>query len=425
MESTPTEGSVTIFAALGDQPMFVGRQPENRGITCECGRDLAVAVSSESFWDVAFRCKCEKLTTSPLLPNDHPLPPGRTMVFENSVYNISTVDLPIGFVIASVTARQRYDHRIRAILDVAPSSTAFATDSLLDLVDDVRRLVGSEFDSAQARHQRGRASATPPKHVSRLMRLVTSVLRSAEQLRGKPSQLTVPPVLELIAFRDLVSRWRGDPIFRSVESSLLYDYPHALITLTVADHLIRAGNAILMPSPQAGRSPDLAIYVGAGEHVPLEVKVPRALWHPPSELAPGVADSLVESALKKAGTGGNGQLRGGISSLLVLGGFNVGERVMHQLKGAAERHLRKKLPGREHLGALSIVSVTGVARNVRETTEGIVSRANTQLNPGYVIEIVNNPFAARQLLDTSPRPNERLTALANHREISLRGDGED
>jgi hypothetical protein len=423
VQEPPSGRGDTVISAAGAGPAFLGAEAGGRDIPCRCGRVLATAVTEESLWDLILRCQCGATTSVPSLPRGQALPRGRTVVLEPRIYSLDRpVELGKGCVTLGRAGLVRYAGLLASVLENAPTQISLTPDALMVLVEDIKRLLGKKFEPAWASHQRGVASATPPRTPARPIRAIASVLESVERLTRTEPRLDISSIVELVAVRDLASRWQRHPLFDSVGPYLLNEYSHAVIALLVADFLVRAGNGVAAPTGGAGRGPDLRVCIGAAEYVPIEIKVPRALQEPPLSLDNGSASAIVAAALEESGTGRKGQLRTGRGGVLVVGGFHLGRQVLQSLERAAETHLLRDLPGRDKLSAIAIASLGVLGHDLQQNGEGdIWARRGTVLNPSYDLRLALNPRRRDEVLVARPASHDLLARTGPTQELVMPG----
>lgn len=208
--------------------------------------------------------------------------------------------------------------------------------------DEIRELLGDQFDAIQKGDRRARLTR-PYWRRHRLMVLL-DVLRAYED--GGQPRLGISPLAalgELRIARDVFRDGCREGIWPKLRSSLRTndEYPHTLVLLAIAKLLRDSGNEVLLEvEHQSGRVGDLRIQA-ADRSINFEVKVPSELLWEVDPLTPKQANQHIPRLFKAAGTGLKGQLPPPHSGMLVIGGLHFSERTRDLLQKAAERHFER------------------------------------------------------------------------------------
>ena len=398
LKTMNSDEGLAVLVQGSHAPLFVGveRPGGDRYICGGCGTQvLADCVSVGDLYDIAFRCfACGVCSLGPELPSGRPLPWQTTVVVDPGKYMIgSTIQ---GRGEAVLAGRSAVDRSLREMglsraVDLGPKQ--LSPEFFDHLLDQVRELLGDEYERLRSSHLRGLASQTPPRHPHRLMELVDAAEAAAASLRGASPSIDAVATVELNVTVAALDRWHDNPewptLVRSLQSP--HDYRHSVITLAAASFLADAGNAVeFVPvaTRPGERRPDLRVHVGARTSIRTEVKAPPVLQHP-EPLSHDQAVETVRDALSSAGSGKGGQLDPDTDAVLIIGGFGLRQEDVNVLKSAGQRVLGGYKDKRRHLMAIGFLSV-GVLVDGRdigightEPTLSAMLTAAVAENPNY------------------------------------------
>jgi hypothetical protein len=373
-------------------PVIRGVEPD--GFDYVCGRCDQVIVENTivgELWDVTFRCfACGAMNACPELPPGMPLPIPSVMVPPGNYMIGGTVDGKAGVVMVGEAAIQRRSKETGWMAPAAPARALDTPDSLRSLLDQAKVLVGSALfhDLETSDRLSQGAKETPAKERHRLMEISEAVqIAAASFTIGRPMMDPVA-IVELQLLIEVLRRWQYDPAWPGIVASLQGDFHHALMTLAAAGFLMDAGNGVGLHVEQVPgrRGADLRIAAGSRQRLSIEVKTPKGLRNPQSPLTEETATRFLRKALKKAGTGAGGQLSSQYPSVLALGGFHLRDADLNLLERLAPAVIAERAEKREHLAAITIISVgallsTPPATPQTELTATISTRFAR--NPGY------------------------------------------
>jgi hypothetical protein len=264
-------------------------------------------------------------------------------------------------------------------------------ESLRELARRAEAVLAVAPEAARA-YSRAKAQGTPLYKRHRLLAIADLVRSSAEGDGVEAFSL-----VELHLTLELFDYWKPSPVWPAILRSLKDPdfYPHTLITLAAARALIDTGNAVTLSesSTAQGRDADLVLTFGDAPELAIEVKAPKRLHGPQAELTPADARRIVESTLKKAGTGRRGQLSPPRSGMRMVGGLHLRQADVGLLNSAADRLLARTGASRSHILAVAFCSL-GLAVTNFEMRDGRlvpVAGSEAQLQPSITLEIAPNP----------------------------------
>jgi hypothetical protein len=267
-------------------------------------------------------------------------------------------------------------------------------DYLRTLASEASALLGERLADLKAADERGRSSPTPPASRHRLIELIDSAAIAAADLDSGGHVVDGNLLSELHSCVSLFTRWRHHPAYAHLLKTLSdgTEVQHTIMLLAVASYLVDAGNGVGIVFRQSNqRIPDLWVSPIVTEHLNLEVKTPTELRGPrKTTITRADAEKLISRLLKKAASGGSGQLDQRRSGVLVIAGFHLGSRSFKTLAQAAARVLASQSSRKKHLAAVLIVELTygttevlDPAGGLRHTTFQSMLRAKLVKHPGY------------------------------------------
>ncbi len=398
--------AVAVLVQSTGDPVLRDDWPNGFDYVCgHCGQlVLASCVVDDQLWDLGFHCfGCKGLSMSPPLPAGMALPP-RVVMAPPGRYVISgTVSLDRVVVVgqAAVERRQTEVGPKGATFgnkSQRPSPTIGGADQLQQLVERVRNLLGSTFDTLDLSDHLGRASATPPKKRNPLMVVVHDIRTAIATFATATPIVDVRPVMELVTLLDTLERWKNHPLWPKIVQSLGNEYLHTVITLACGSFLEDAGNGVVFQEAASGRAADLLLIVGAQQRALVEIKVPQVLRAPSGPLGYHKWLEIIKTAVKGARTGEKGQLSRQHPGMLVLGGFHLEESDANDFQRAATDYLTRATKAGRHAHLMGIVLLsfgTAVARSTATSEVHATLRPTVAANPGYKGNIS---------LSTKPRP---------------------
>jgi hypothetical protein len=208
------------------------------------------------------------------------------------------------------------------------------------LMAEVEELLGDSWLAIQKADQRWQFSRSfRSRH---RLAVLADVFRAFGQGKRHPSRVSPLAALgELIATRDLLAAWKGDPLWPSLVRGLKNpaEYAHSLVLLGFADTVRKNGGVVeLNPAAGKGRSPDLIVGTADTSLINVEVKIAHDLLWPLEPLTAAEARRRVRKLFHSAGTGSTGQLAPPQTGILVIGGLSFEPRTLDLLRSAVERY---------------------------------------------------------------------------------------
>lgn len=412
LDPVGSAAGLTLLPQGSTNPLFRGVWPDGFDYVCGvCGEMvIAESVVDGAIWDLAFRCfSCGGLSACPSFPPGEPLPrPVIAMAAQEFPPSKGTVYLKKSHVIvgmAAVVRRARETGRPQP-----PTSMELSPEALESLIDRTQALLGDTFQGLAKTDQRILTHGKGKADRHRLMELVEGVRWSAKNLRDAVATIDGISIVELSMSVNLLERWRNDPAFAGIVRTFANppDFPHAIITLAAASNLTDAGNGVglYVTDPKGMRPADLWLASGVEDRMAVEVKAPIALQKRHGSVSMKEARRIVETALKKAGSGASGQLRPERPGVLLVGGFHLRKRDVDMLEGAATYEFARRPGKRNHIAGMLTLTVGLTARNVALNPRGLVSRPNTTLHDTIIVRFARNPSYDRplQIVESAPPP---------------------
>ena len=165
---------------------------------------------------------------------------------------------------------------------------------------------------------------------------------------------------------------------------------HTIMLLAVASYLADAGNGVGIVFRQSNqRIPDLWLTPSVTERLNLEVKTPTEFRGPRKTTITGNdAEKLISRQLKKAASGGSGQLDQHHSGTLAIGGFHLGSRSFDILVHAASRVLASQSSRKKHLAALLIMDLS---YEITTVIDPITEPGHATFQPALRAELIRHP----------------------------------
>jgi len=259
---------------------------------------------------------------------------------------------------------------------------------LESVIEDVRQLLGPTFDALERSDRRGRESRTPAKHRHPLMVMVEGLRSDIASFGTATPAMHVDYLVELRALLHSLERWQKHPFWPEMLRGLSgeHEYPHTVILLAAATYFEDAGNSVEFKEPGSHRTPDLFLILDLRERIAVEVKVPKELRAPHVALGRDRLLETVQTSMKKAGTGGLGQLSREHPAMLVIGGFRTWASDLRDFEGAAADYLRdaaKKGTHKHVLGIGLLSFLTLVRRDPTQQSAQAALKMAYVANPGY------------------------------------------
>ncbi len=390
------EGPWSLIIQQTLEPAVFDTWSDGVDLLCECGELLARCISVDQLWNISIQCRsCGVVSACDPLPPGRPLP-SPTIVLHGEQVAQEPIDLQRQTLVGEAAVEQR-----RAEIG-EPGSTFGRRDSdedgrvdaayLRGLIETAKEILGAELARLANSSRLSRTSKTPSSSQHGLVRAISLAETAEQSFAGPKPFIDAPAWAELRALATLAGRWRGHPEFESIRRALVHEYEHTLILLTAATYLEDHGTGVwLQPAAPGQRTPDLRIGARRNEEGYVEIKAPRALQWPKHPIARDEAEKIVKKAMKKAGTGKSGQLKHGLPSILVIGGFHLTDADLNVLRRAADVYLAGAARLNNHRGLLGILFVTvgaGMKRRfsvVGDVTTSISRRfeVRVSLHPGY------------------------------------------
>ena len=256
----------------------------------------------------------------------------------------------------------------RAIPDIyqpemGPNITDLEGQSLLRLADQLRAMLGDNYQKLREADNRGRRSPTPPPRRQRLIELIEFVEQASIQLSDsgrymREVALSGDLLAESITAANVADRWHRHPAWPALRTTFASstEAEHTIMLLAVASYLVDANNGVglhVHGERTGAKVADIWLEPDLNETVDLELKTPLAIRAPSSPLNPDSARKLVERALKKSSR----QRANTRTSLLALGGYHLGES-FPQLHLAATRLLNEQRQRWRGLAGVLVVDCT-------------------------------------------------------------------
>jgi hypothetical protein len=272
--------------------------------------------------------------------------------------------------------------------ELVPVLSDLGPESLNELAGELTSLLGDERRRLEDADLRGRKSRTPPPVRHRLLRLAEYARATAMALsdwdgRGE-FDLDGNLLAESVTAVAMARRWQNHPACPALRRGLIAETEHTVMLLAVASYLVDAGNGIgihVNPKSQHVTTADIWIEPDLTERVDLEIKTPLALRSPKQPISVPDAMKVLERALKKS----SHQRRNTRSSLLVIGGYHMGESyetVVSTAKGLLALE-RRRWPS---LAGLVVVDCTYEAERIvadGSTRFGAIARVGIARHLGY------------------------------------------
>ena len=358
--------------------------------------------------DVKIRCpRCGAINSTRQAPTTGHLPLG---VVLEGVHTLRTpVEALQGVVVASRRAYERFTPPSgdETRFMVGPGSFVdprTMIGSLDTLRPRARALLGTKLDLITATYERGRKSTTPPKRFHRLAELLdrgiekwpVSVVRMNELVRRASAGAFMIGLLE---------RWKDHPLWNDLQFESPDQFDHTIVSLGALSLMRDLGNAVILNPSGGKRACDLGGFVGPKDVVGFEVKAPEILQQYPREaLGPEQCIRVIRKSLAKAGTGVSGQLAAGRDSVLIVGGFDISEEELDELKLAGEKEFHHYAAERKHIAGVIFSSVR-LPRTPYGSTR-FLGLPNHEA--GIILEIALNPNNTNHRLNINPMTSEQL-----------------
>ncbi len=394
---TPAEraAGAELLVQSSRRPVLRDDWPDGFDYVCgHCRRSvIASCVTDGQIWDLAFQCfRCKRISLSPVLPLARALPrcvippPGRTDV-------INGIDLQ-----RIVLAGQAAVDRREAVAGAKGATFGYVPDRppppegdaelLESVIEDVRQLLGPTFDSLERSDGRGRESRTPAKRRHPLMVMVQALQSDIASFGAPTPEVHVDYLMELRALLHSLERWQKHPFWPEMVRGLYTEteYLHTVILLAAATYFEDAGNNVEFQETGPQRTPDLFLVLGPQEKIAVEVKVPKELRGPRAALGRDTLLKVVNTSMKRAGTGRSGQLSKQHSAILVIGSFRTWPSDVKDFERAATDYLHNAAKGGRHkhvlsIGLLSFVTIVG--REPTKTSAQPALQMTNVANPDY------------------------------------------
>ncbi len=355
---------------------------------------IASCVTDGQIWDVAFQCfRCKGINLSPVLPPERA--PSPHIVPPPGHSEVNGMDLK-----RLVLAGQAAVDRRQAVAGVKgatfgrpePASPPEGGPKLFaSVIENVQQLLGPTFDSLEQTDRRGRESRTPPKHRHPLMAMVQALRSDIASFAGTPS-VHIDYLMELRSLLESLERWQRNPFWSEMVRGLYSEneYLHAVILLAAATYFEDAGNNVEFKEAGRHRTPDLFLVLGPRDRIAVEIKAPKELRGPRTALGYQKLRDLVQSSMKKAGTGQSGQLSRQHPAMLVIGSFRTVPSDLKDFEQAAADYLRDaaKRGKHKHLLSVGLLSLLTIIRRTPTKTDTKPALQMTSVaNPSYEGEI--------------------------------------
>jgi len=354
---------------------------------------IASRVTDGQVWDLAFQCfRCKGVSLSPVLPPERALPrcvvppPGRADIFNG-------IDLR-----RIVLAGQAAVYRRQAVAGAMGATFGYVPNRppppegdaklLESVIEDVRLLLGLTFDELERVDGLRRESGMPANRRHPLMVMVDALRADISSLATATPAVHVDYLVELRALLHSLERWQKHPFWPEMVRGLFGEdeYPHTAILLAAATYFEDAGNSVEFKETGPDRSPDLFLVLDLRERIAVEVKVPKVLRAPPAALGRDRLLDVVKKAMKRARTGGSGQLSRAHAAMLVIGGFRTWASDLKDFDGAAADYLRDAAEKGRHkhvlsIGLLSFVTLLNRGPTLQSAQAAL--KMTNVANPGY------------------------------------------
>ena len=364
-----------------------------------CGSLLLQGMHEREILDLLVICyTCGATSATPQREAGEPLagrpvllPPGRYRLSSQ----VSTTNQPV--MLVGIQALNGYlkETGLEQLSEAghyALGHSKLSADFLQTLASDAAALLGERFAHFKAADERGRSSPTPPASRHRLIELIENATATAADLDQGGQIVNGDFLSELSTCVSLFTRWRHHPAYPHLLKTLAdgTEVQHTIMLLAVASYLVDAGNGVGIVFRQSNqRIPDLWLTPSVTERLNLEVKTPTELRGPRKTTITGYeGDKLISRLLKKAASGGSGQLDQRHSGTLAIGGFHLGSRSFDVLVRVATRVLASQSSRKQHLAALLIMEL-----NYQTTTviDPIAGTSHTTFQPLLRAELIRHP----------------------------------
>jgi hypothetical protein len=233
------------------------------------------------------------------------------------------------------------------------------------------------------------------------MAMVETLRANIESFKTTTPEVQVDYLGELMALLHTLGRWQKHPFRLQMVRGLFgeHEYQHTVILLAAATAFEDAGNNVEFKAPGPQRTPDLFLVIGPQDRIAVEVKAPKELRGRSAALGRAGFQDVVKAAMKRAGTGGSGQLSRAQSGMLVIGSFRTWPSDVKDFEAAATDYLRAAATRGKHRHLLSIVLLSFVTIAKRGPTQQSAQPALLLTNvehPGYqgTIKLRPSPPAA-------------------------------
>lgn len=393
---TPAEGAADreLLIQASRKPVLYDTWPNGFDYVCGHCKKMVIAsrIVDGQIWDLAFRCfRCQRINLSPILPPQSALP--RCVVMD-----VGPAEIVRGISLNRIVivGQPAVDRRIQVAgmkgatfgyVPDRPPGPELNVQLIESVISDVRLLLGPTFGALEEADLRGRKSHTPPRYRHPLMVVVEKLRSDIASFSTPNPSVHIEGLMELRALLHTLERWQKHPFWPQMVHGLHNEYLHTVITLAAATLLEDSGNNVEFKETGSTRTPDILLVIGATERVAVEIKAPEVLRTPRAPLGYDRITKLVKDSMKKARTGGSGQLSRRQPSILVIGGFNTWPMDRSDFQRAADEYLRRATKGGKHRHIMLIGFLTfGTITN----DDGVSPKAKGALlmvpvtNPGYV-----------------------------------------
>jgi len=378
-------------------PFLVGNSPENITWECPCGQVLGTGLYARQLLNILIRCgACLRLLESPSRKPGQPipgrsvyLPPGGTYLIGGQ---LDVVDKPVMMVghEALLGYARETGRRIPEVYEpsLKPVLTNLDSGSLAGVATELTSLLGDDYHRLAAADARGLQSRTPPAHRHRVLELIEFAQKTSEELAAwdeeRSFSLDGDLLAEALTVLAVARRWENHPAWPALRNSLVSESepPHTVMLLAVASYLVDASNGVgvhVDASRNNRTTADMWLEPDLTQRVDLEVKTPRALRGPQALIAEPHAVAILERALKKSGR----QRRNTRSSLLVVGGYHMGQSYDVVVRTAKAMLVLER---RRWRGLAGIV-IADCTYETHNTADG----QSTQFSPVARVEIATHP----------------------------------
>lgn len=388
----------TLVRQTSACPVLLGPDPDAPDWACgNCGAILISKVPAGRLFDFDIQCfSCSKHSRVRPLPLGRPLGTKVCALLPGTCEVSEPVNLSGDVVVAGEAAlhRRELEREIRAAPMRRPRRLDVSAETLTSLLRraDTMPWLGAVL----AADQRGRQSKTPPRTRHRLAQLVVGVRAASEAIESGSRAMNVLSVMELNLIVELFEAWDEDPAWPEMVKSLRDpgEFQHAVVTVGAGTCLIAQGNDAAIPPKEAGRRiSDLIVATTAGTALAVEVKAPPSLQSRGTPIDLNQALSVVENAVRSAGTGPTGQLRPDRPGFLMVGGFHLATAEMRHLEEASASSLRRRQA--DHVLGVGVVSLGVRASNITVVRGGFWIAPGATMESIIEIGLARNPRYAR------------------------------